>query len=313
MDQIKKLSIVVSIYNEEENIAILYDDLYKKLNSIKDQINHELIFVNDGSKDKSLKALQNLQKRNDKIKIINFTRNFGHETAMTAGMECSNGDAVLFMDGDGQNPPEIAIKMIQKWQEGYDIVLSKRKNYNRGIFKDFLAKIFYKTLNFLSDVKFDPNYPDFRLISRKYIDRIKQIGESERMFRGILNWIGITNYTTLEFDVPERIYGQSKYNIFKYFNLGINGILQFSIKPLRIFTLFAILACAISLSYAFYVFVDHFVNDHPPSGFATIIIIMITLFSIQTLIISLIGEYIGRIHMEVKKRPLYFADIIEKK
>ncbi len=307
----KNLSIVVSVYNEEQNINPVLTQLIHELQVFQEQTAFEIICVNDGSKDSTLQELQKIQE-NHEIKIVNFTRNFGHEIAMTAGMDIATGDAVLFMDGDGQNPTSVIVEMIQKWLDGFDIVLSKRRNYKETGLKTLLSKAFYKVLNFLSDVKFDAAFPDFRLISRKYIERIKQIDETERMFRGILNWIGLTNHAIVEFDVPNRLHGASNYNIVKYLNLGINGILQFSIKPLRIFTIFAIFSCIVSVCYAGYVFVDHMIYDRPQTGFATIVILMISLFSVQMLITSLIGEYIGRIHIEVKKRPLYFADIITK-
>ncbi len=312
MFEIKKsLSIVVSVYNEEQNINPVLTQLIHEIQVFQEQISFEIICVNDGSKDNSLRELQKFQEVFP-IKIVNFTRNFGHEIAMTAGMDCATGDAVLFMDGDGQNPPSVILEMIAKWLEGFDIVLSKRRNYKETGLKAFLSKAFYKVLNFLSDVKFDASFPDFRLISRKYVERIKQIDETERMFRGILNWIGLTNHAIIEFDVPNRLHGVSNYNILKYLNLGINGILQFSIKPLRIFTIFAIFSCVVSVIYAGYVFIDHMLYDRPQTGFATIVILMISLFSVQMLIVSLIGEYVGRIHIEVKKRPLYFADVISK-
>ena len=307
----KSLSIVVSIYNEEENINPVLMQLIHEIQVFKERITFEIICVNDGSKDNSLRELQKFQEIYP-IKIVNFTRNFGHEIAMTAGIDFAAGDAVLFMDGDGQNPPSVILEMIAKWLEGFDIVLSKRRNYKETGFKAFLSKTFYKVLNFISDVKFDSSFPDFRLISRKYVERIKKIDETERMFRGILNWIGLTNHAIIEFDVPDRLHGVSNYNLLKYLNLGINGILQFSIKPLRIFTIFAIFSCIISVIYAGYVLVDHMLYDRPQTGFATIVILIISLFSVQMLITSLIGEYVGRIHIEVKKRPLYFADLIEK-
>lgn len=307
----KSLSIVVSVYNEQENINPVLTQLIHEIQVFKEQIAFEIICVNDGSEDNSLNELQQFQAIYP-IKIVNFTRNFGHEIAMTAGMDFATGDAVLFMDGDGQNPPSVILEMITKWLEGFDIVLSKRRNYKETGLKAFLSKAFYKVLNFLSDVKFDSSFPDFRLISRKYVERIKKIDETERMFRGILNWIGLTNHAIVEFDVPDRLHGVSNYNLLKYLNLGINGILQFSIKPLRIFTIFAIFSCVISIIYAGYVLVDHLLYDRPQTGFATVVILMISLFSVQMLITSLIGEYVGRIHIEVKKRPLYFADIISK-
>ena len=311
MDKITpKLSVVLSVYNEEQNIPLLIPQLVEMLKTLP--INYEIVAVNDGSKDKSLEKLQEAQEKYENIKIVNFTRNFGHEVAMSAGMDCSNGDSILFMDSDMQNPPSVAKQMIQHWLNGFEIVLSKRKIYKKSIIHSLLTWVFYKIFNFLSEVKFDRAYPDFRLISKKYIDRLKQIQERERMFRSLLTWVGITNHAIVEFDVPNRMHGSSSYNIISYINLGINGILQFSIKPLRIVTLFAIFACVLSVCYAGFVFFDHLFNAHPQSGFATIVILMIVLFSVQMLVVALIGEYVGRIHMEVKKRPLYFADIITK-
>ncbi len=311
MSEVKNLSIVISVYNEEKNINPVLNELFSAIEIFKSRVFFEIICVNDGSNDNSFLELQKMQEIFP-IKIVNFTRNFGHEIAMTAGMDHANGDAVLFMDGDGQNPSTVVVDMIEKWISGFDIVLSQRKAYEQTGLKTLLSKAFYRVLNFLSDVKFDASFPDFRLISRKYVERIKKLDETERMFRGILNWVGLTNYTIIEFDVPKRLNGTSNYSMLKYLNLGINGILQFSIKPLRIFTIFAILACIVSVFYAGYVFYDHIFNDRPQSGFATIVILIISLFSVQTLIIALIGEYVGRIHIEVKKRPLYFSDLIEQ-
>lgn len=312
MDKItKKLSVVLSVYNEEKNISVLIPKLISILETLP--IQYEIIAVNDGSNDDSLQMLKTEQKSCPHLQIVNFTRNFGHEVAMSAGMDHATGEAVLFMDSDMQNPPSVAKQMIEKWLEGYEIVLSKRKEYNRGALHSFLTWIFYKVFNFLSDVKFDKSYPDFRLVSRKYVNRLKQITERERMFRCILTWVGITEHAIVEFDTPNRLYGKSSYNIFSYLNLGVNGILQFSIKPLRIITVGAILCCVMSIFYAIYVFFDHIIRDQPQNGFATIIIFMIVLFSVQTFVMALIGEYVGRIHMEVKKRPLYFADVIKSK
>lgn len=308
----KKISFILSVYNEEKNLQKLYSDLKKSLSEV--DVNYELIYINDGSKDQSLNELEIIQRNDKNVKIINFTRNFGHEIAMKAGISHSNGDAVLIMDTDGQNPVNVAIQMIKEFLENnYEIILTKRKNYKESFIKKFSSNVFYKILNFLSDIKFDRSFPDFRLISRKYVDRIEEINESEIMFRGILNWIGFTKYKIIEFEVPERLNGRSSYNLYKYFNLGISGILQFSVKPLRIFTVISVFVCITSIIYAMVVFVDHMINSHPQNGFATIIIVMILIFSIQTCFIALIGEYVGRIHLEVKKRPLYFADIIEGK
>ena len=308
----KLISIVVSAYNEEDNIDLLYLELSKVLQTI--DINCEIIFVNDGSKDLSLMKMMRLVELDERVKIVNFSKNFGHEIAMTAGMDYASGDAIIFMDADLQHPVALVKTMIEKWLSGNDIVLTKRaNNCDDSWFKKLISKIYYKFLNIFSEVEIAGGFPDFRLINKKYIDRIKQIGERDRLFRGILNWIGITNYCIIEFVAPKRLYGTSKYNFFKYADLGISAILQFSIKPLRVITLFGLFSSVASILYATYVALDHIIFNRPETGFSTIIILMIILFTIQVVIIGVIGEYVGRIHLEIKKRPLYFADFIKQK
>ena len=306
----KLISLVISVYNEEKNINPLYNQLSKVLNGIG--VDYEIIFVNDGSKDYSLMKMIDLLELDQNIKIVNFSRNFGHEIAMTAGMDYAKGDAIIFMDSDLQHPPELVKTMVDKWLSGIDLVITKRvNNEDDSLIKKIISRCYYKILNVLSEVEIASGFSDFRLIDRKYIDRIKQIAERDRLFRGILNWVGINNYCTLEFVAPKRIHGVSKYNLIKYANLGINAILQFSIKPLRVITLFGFCAAITSMLYASYVVIDHLVFKRPETGFSTIVTLMVILFSIQTTIIGVIGEYVGRIHLEIKKRPLYFAELID--
>lgn len=308
----KLLSLIISVFNEEQNIDLLYNQL--KLALLKIPLATEIIFVNDGSEDQSLINMMRLQEQDNNVKIINFTRNFGHEIAMTAGMDYAKGDVLIFMDSDLQHPPHLIQDMIDKWLAGFDVVITKRlNNEDDSSFKKLLSKIYYQFLNFLSEVEISSGYPDFRLIDRKYIDRIKQISERDRLFRGILHWVGIKNYAVIDFVAPKRIHGTSKYNLLKYANLGINAILQFSVRPLRVITLTGLTASMISICYAIYIVLDHIIFNRPNTGFSTTITLMIILFSIQTTIIGVIGEYVGRIHLETKKRPLYFADIIEAK
>lgn len=305
----KIISLIISVYNEEENIDLLYSELLKTLAQI--EVKYEIIFVNDGSKDASLMKILNLVENDKNVKLVNFSRNFGHEIAMTAGMDYAIGDALIFMDSDLQHPPQMIKTMIEKWRKGYDVILTKRsKNLDDAFIKKLASKCYYKILNFISEVEVAENFPDFRLIDRKYINRIKQIPERDRLFRGILSWIGITNYCTLEFEAPKRIHGTSKYNLLKYADLGISAVLQFSVRPLRIITLSGFMASIISILYAIYIVIDHIMLNKPNTGFSTIVVLMIILFSVQITVIGLIGEYVGRIHLESKRRPLYFADFI---
>jgi glycosyltransferase involved in cell wall biosynthesis len=307
----KLVSVVISVYNEEKNILPLYLELIKNLEKCP-QVDYELIFVNDGSSDQSIGVLCNLVSKNKKVRVVNFARNFGHEIAMTAGLDHSRGDAVIFMDGDLQHPPHILPQMIEKWLGGHDVVLTKIiANEDKSALRNFVTKIFYRLINSISDVKIPENTPDFRLISGEYVKTIKNMRENSRMFRGMLNWLGIFNAAQIDFVAPKRIAGRSNYNLVKSMKLAIDSIIQFSIKPLRISIYFSIICAAISLMFGVTTIYEHYVA-HQPSGYATIICLISFLASIQFVLIGILGEYIGRIHIESRDRPLYFANVIER-
>lgn len=308
----KLVSIIISAYNEEGNLVELYKQLLDEIKSITN-IDFEFIFVNDGSVDDTLLILRALASKDHRVRIVNFSRNFGHEVAMTAGLDYSRGDAVIFMDADLQHPPKLIPQMIEKWLQGHDIVLTKiisiqDKSWLRNIF----SLIFYKITNLFSEIKIPPRTPDFRLIGKKYIDALKDMRESSRMFRGMLNWLGLFNYAEISFDAPKRFSGKSNYNLSRSFSLAVDSILQFSIKPLRL-SIYLSIACALlSLGFGAWTIYEHF-KLHQPSGYATIICLISGFSSLQFIILGIIGEYIGRIHIESKSRPLYFAELIEHK
>lgn len=310
----KIVSIVISAYNEEENINKLYEELSKVIKDIKG-VNFEIIFVNDGSTDYTFRKLKNLQKKDKNVKIVNFVRNYGHEIAMTAGMDYAKGDAVIFMDADLQHPPVYIAEMIEKWQNGADIVLTKRlSNQGTSKFYKFCASLFYKILNFLSDIKIPEKTPDFRLIDRKYIDFLKTFHEKDRIFRGLLSLIMPTeNVEFIEFEAPKRYAGESKYNLTKSIRLAIDAITQFSTRPLKISIYLGLMVALISLFFGAYVIIERFVLSKPTPGYATIVCTVTFIGAIQLIVLGIIGEYIGKIHMEVKNRPLYFAEITEEK
>ena len=305
----KSVSIVVSAYNEEGNVEALYKEVKKVLKDVKiDDV--ELIYVDDGSSDDTHKKCQALQKKDKMVKIVHLKRNFGHEIAMTAGMDYAKGDAVIFMDADLQHPPVYIKEMIKAWQEGYDIVLTKRvDNVATSAFYKFCAKSFYKVLNLLSDTKIPEKTPDFRLIDRKYIDFLKNFNEQDRLFRGLLSWIMPNDKVkVIDFVAPQRLSGESKYNFRKSLQLAINSIIQFSVKPLRFSTYLGVLTAFLSGLLGLWVIGEHFILHKPTPGYATIMVTMIFLGAVQLIVLGIIGEYIGKIHMEVKKRPLYMAD-----
>ena len=309
----KLLSIVVSAYNEEGNLLELHKQLTFHLDTCN-TIDYELIFVNDGSTDSTLQILKLIVAKDKKAKVVDLARNFGHEIAMTAGMDHANGDAVLFMDADLQHPPKVVPQIIAKWLEGSGIVFTKiTNNEDKSWFGSLLSKWFYKVINVLSDIKVPAQLPDFRLVSKEYIDVLKNMREDSRMFRGMLNWMGIYDFAEIEFIAPKRFTGKTHYSLSKSFSLAINAILQFSIKPLRVSIIFSIICALFAALFGIWTIYEHFVYDKPTTGYATIICLLVFLFGLQFVILAILGEYIGRIHIESKDRPLYFSRVIDHK
>lgn len=308
------VSVVISAYNEGESVNELHKELGKVMKNLplKD---YELIFVDDGSKDDTYAKCQKLQAKDKHVKIVHLRRNFGHEVAMTAGMDYAKGDAVVFMDADLQHPPVYIKEMVKYWQEGTDIVLTKRvENQATSKFYDMCAALFYKVLNFLSDTKIPAKTPDFRLIDRSYIDFLKKFSEHDRLFRGLLSWaMPNDNVKVIDFVAPDRFAGVSKYNFGKSLALALNSIVQFSTKPLRLSIYLGLLTAFISGILGLYVIVEHFVLNRPTPGYATIMTTIIFIGSVQLIVMGIIGEYIGKIHMEVKNRPLYIAEYKDAK
>lgn len=305
------VSIVISAYNEEENIAQLHSKLKQALSTIPDLI-CELIFVNDGSTDSTFDILKSLQYKNDNVKIVNLVRNFGHEIAMTAGMDHALGNAVLFMDADLQHPPELIPEIIKIWRSGYDMVLTNRViNQDETFMQKLSGRLFYGILNFLSEIHIPSNAPDFRLIDRKYVEVIRQMKENNRMFRGLISWIGCPNQTVIDFNAPKRYAGKSKYSFKKLLALAINSIVSFSIKPLRIATYIGLVSALFSiLMGGFFVWQFLSSDTYEYTGYGTTLVMIIFLGSVQLIVLGIIGEYLGRIHLEIKNRPLYVAEYI---
>lgn len=310
----KLVSIVISAYNEEQNVGELHKKLLESLEKVKD-VDFEFLFVDDGSSDKTYSNCLKIQQKDKRVKIVKLKRNFGHEIAMTAGMDNAKGDAVIFMDADLQHPPFYIPQMIKAWQKGKEIVLTKRvDNKDTSKLYKFCAKTFYYILNKLSDQKIMESAPDFRLIDRKYVDFLKGFNEQDRLFRGLLSWIMPNeNVEIIDFVAPERFSGKSKYNFLVSLRLAINSIIQFSVVPLRLATYFGLITAFLAGVLGIYVFAEHFFLHNPTPGYATMMITVIFLGSVQLIALGIIGEYIGKIHMEVKKRPLYMAEYIEQK
>ena len=308
----RSISIVISAYNEEGNVEILYQNLKQELAKC-DLDSYEIIFVNDGSKDGTLEICKNLVNKDETVKIVDFERNFGHEIAMTAGMDYATKEGILFMDADMQHPPSLVPEMIKNWQEGYEVVLTKiLKNEQKSLLRSLIVWFYYFVLNVFSDIKIPPSTPDFRLLGKRYVDVLKGMKEQERMFRGMLNWLGAKNVKILEFDAPKRFSGVTHYNFKASMKLAINSIIQFSVKPLRFASYIGLILAFLSFIFAGFTIYEYFAYSKSATGFTTIVVLILLFSSIQLIILGIIGEYVGRIHMETKKRPLYFAKLIKK-
>ena len=316
---IQKIYLIISAYNEEENIPLLTNELLKSFQDISFE-NYELIFVNDGSKDQTLSVLIEIQKTNSHVVIINQSKNFGHEIAMTAGLnyvvhqneENISDYAVVFMDADLQHPPKLVAEMVKSWQAGNKLILTQRTdNEDKGWRYKILGNTYYWILNSLSDVKIPRNMPDFRLLDKKYVLWINSLNETDRMFRGMLSLVGLQDAHIIPFAAPKRNAGETKYNFLKLYKLAIDSVIQFSIKPLRVATFIGVLGCLFSMLFLAYSIYSSFINHEPKTGFLTLLSVMIFFCSLIIFFLGIIGEYIGRIHIEVKNRPLYFNEILK--
>ena len=315
----KKIYLIISAYNEEENIPVLLNSLEQNLQG-KNIANYELVFVNDGSSDQTLAELLKAQKVRQNIIIVNQSKNFGHEIAMTAGLnyvaeENKSGEndfADIFMDADLQHPPEIAAEMIQLWEQGKKLILTQRTdNEDKGLRYKILGNTYYWILNTLSDVKIPRNMPDFRLLDKKYVLWINSLNETDRMFRGMLSLVGLQDAHIINFAAPKSNAGTTKYYFWNLYKLAIDSVIQFSVKPLRIATFIGVLGCIFSILFLAYSIYNSWIHHEPRTGYLTLLSAVIFFCSLIIFFLGIIGEYIGRIHIEVKNRPLYFNEIIK--
>lgn len=298
-----KYSIVVPVYNEELVVNETYRRLKKVMNSTKEA--YEIIFVNDGSKDKTVEMIKSICNIDRSIKLLSFSRNFGHQSAISAGMDHSQGKAVVVIDADLQDPPEIILKMIEKWKEGYDVVYGRRlQRKGETFFKKFTAKVFYRTLRSMTEVDMPVDTGDFRLIDRKVCDILKQLPEHNRYVRGLVSWIGFKQ-TGVEFVREERFAGETKYPLKKMLKFASDGLTAFSAKPLKLASYLGGIVSSLSLIYLIFEFIEGFFIESDLLGFKLILAVIIFLIGILFLSLGIIGEYLNRIYDEAKGRPLY--------
>jgi len=299
------LSIVVPVYNEEQNIPILYDRVKAIIRPLA--ADYEFIFVDDGSEDASVPVVLNLRRQDSRVRLLSLSRNFSHQIALTAGLDHTQGDAVICMDADLQHPPEMIPSLIVNWQAGYDIVGTERRDIGRtSFFKKFTAKIFYQAINRISDTEIDVNSADFRLLDRKVVEILRQIRERHRFLRGLVNWVGFKKIV-LPYDVGRRLHGKSKYSVNKMVRFALDGIVAFSEVPLIIAAVLGGLLSLSSFLYGCIVVYQRLFTAVTPPGWASLLASILFLNGLIMLFLGIIGVYIAAIHNEVKKRPLYIV------
>ncbi|WP_432402861.1 glycosyltransferase family 2 protein [Wukongibacter sp. M2B1] len=302
----KLISILIPVFNEEETLQMLYHRLVKILKDI--DYRFEIFFVNDGSQDNSLNLIKELRKKDLNISYLNLSRNYGKEIAMAAGFDFIEGDAVIIMDADLQDPPELIPEMIKYWEEGFDDVYAKRKSrQGESWLKKKTSYYFYRILKKLARVDIQEDTGDFRLLSRRAIEAIKKIREQHRYTKGFFSWIGFKKKEIL-FERETRAAGKSKWNYLKLLELAVEGITSFSSAPLRVSTIIGFITASMSFIYMVFVILKKIMFGDPVVGYASLVSLILFLNGIQMISIGIIGEYLGRVFNESKNRPLYFVE-----
>ena len=297
-----EISVIIPVYNEEENIIPLCDEITKHLPE-----KHEIIFVDDGSKDNTFLEIQKQYLLNKNIKCLCLSRNFGHQNALMAGLQFATGDFIITMDGDLQHPPELIPVMINNLQNGNDIVITSRnKTQNINPLKKIYSSAFYRIINLISDTRIEPNVSDFRAFNKKVLNSILLFKERELFLRGIFSWIGFKTIT-LPFDAPKRHFGKTKYSFTKMMRLALRGITAFSFKPLRLALIIGSIISLLAFGFAVFAFISYYKGNTVPGWASTIIAIMF-LGGTQLLATGLLGEYIASLFVETKNRPLYLVN-----
>lgn len=301
----KKVSVVIPCYNEEENIKPLYNELSKLFTK---KYKFELIFINDGSKDKTFLELKSLlDSKDSSIKIINFSRNFGKEAALYAGIENSTGDYVAFIDADLQQDPLLILPMLEKIENSeYDQIVYYQKKRNEGKILTFFKASFYKLINKLSDVEFVNGASDFRVITRQMAENILSLTERNRFSKGIMSWIGFNTYY-MPYEVKKRLHGKTSWSFFGLLKYAIEGVVSFSTVPLKLAVWLGIFFSIFAFIYMIVVLVEKLIFGISVPGYATLVILFSLLGGVELFVIGILGEYIAKIHIETKRRPIYIA------
>jgi polyisoprenyl-phosphate glycosyltransferase len=300
-----EISVVVPLYNEEPNIDYLFERLESALAPLN--TTYEIVCVNDGSRDNTLKCLIDHHDRNPIVKVVNLSRNFGKEIALTAGIDYASGAAIVPIDADLQDPPELIGELVAKWREGYDVVYATRRSRQGETWlKRFTANAFYRTIGRMSHVPIPPNTGDFRLLDRRVVDALKQLPERTRFMKGLFAWVGFKQ-TSVLFDRQPRLKGKTTWNYWRLWNFALDGIISFSSFPLKVWGYIGLSLSLISLLYASFLIIRTLIDGIDVPGYASLMVAVLFLGGIQLLTLGIIGEYLGRIYEEVKGRPLYLV------
>lgn len=300
------ISFVIPVYCEEETLPLLRARMTALLDGLSDDA--EVVLVNDGSRDRSLALMNEMGAADPRFRVVDLSRNYGHQVAVTAGLNAARGDAVITMDADLQDPPEVAIEMIEKWREGAQVVLAKRvARAGESFFKRATAAAFYRIIRRLSSTEMPLDVGDFRLLDRQVVDALAAMPEQDRYLRGMIGWVGYRQ-AEVRFNRDERVAGVTKYPLRAMLRLAANGVLGFSDVPLRLALWVGMTISAAALAFGGYIFLSWFFTDTVVEGWTSTVLILTFLGGIQLLMMGIVGLYIGRIHNEVKRRPLYFVN-----
>jgi glycosyltransferase involved in cell wall biosynthesis len=305
-DQRQLISIVVPAFNEEAVLPHFHQELSKALS--EQPFNFEIVYINDGSTDNTLSIVRELRQADKQVTLIDLSRNFGKEIALTAGLQKAAGDAVVVIDADLQDPPELIPELIKEWQNGYDVVYAQRSHRKgESLLKRTTAHFFYRTIQRISKITIPEDTGDFRILSRRAVNALNTFNEQHRFMKGLFAWIGYKQ-KAVQYQRDPRHSGETKWNYWKLWNFAIDGITSFTIAPLKISTYLGLLTAASAFSYGIYMAIETLIYGNPVPGYPSLIVIVLILGGVQLVAIGVLGEYLGRIFNETKHRPLYFVN-----
>lgn len=308
----RKVSLLIPCYNEQESLPIFYPNLCSVIDKLSSDYEFEIIFINDGSKDDTINILRQFHKNDSRVNFIDLSRNYGKEIAMLAGMDYASGDAVITLDADLQEPPEVIPEMINKWVEGYDDVYGQRETRQQSKTKILFSRTYHKALAMMAEIPFEPDAGDFRLLDRKCINALRSMRETQRYTKGLYSLIGF-NKAAVKYNINQRVAGKTKWNFRALCKLAIDGITAHSLVPLRFASFAGIFVSFAAFIFLAWVIIKALIWGDPVAGYPSLMAVILFIGGTILLALGIIGEYLGRIFMETKRRPPYFINSINDK